>query len=160
MKKLFRLIRSFLVFFGWTYLFYEISLWVVFLLWNFNISSPKSWGILQTFWNNGGVLKTTSDILLLATLIFLPLVWLTGFFFALKINYTKLFSFPISLFRKTFKIEKNKIPERIIIKNIKSSNQAVEDIKMEIESIKPQKSIEADHIRSQIIKKLSNEPQE
>ena len=43
----------------------------------------------------------------------------------------------------------------IVIKNIKSSQQMIEDIKNEIESLKPKKAEQSGHIRAEIKQKLS-----
>lgn len=157
MKKILQLFRSILVFVGWTFVFISISNLAISLTWNFNFLSIKSWKILYTFWNNGGVLKTSSDILLITSLFSLPLWWLIGFYFALKIKYINVLLSPIKLFYKIFDGKLDTEPERIVIKNMKSSQQMIEDIKAEIEALKPEKSKEAGNIRSEITKKISEE---
>lgn len=156
MKKLLRLIRNLLVLFGWTCIFSVISNTLITLVWNFNFLSVHSWQILSTFWNQGGVIKTSSDILLVSSLILLPFLWLIGFILALKLNYISIFLSPFGFFSRLFG-GKDVGSERIVIKNLKSGRQVVEEIKAEIESLKPEKSKEAGNIRSEITKKLSQE---
>ncbi len=115
--------------------------------------SAKSWQILTIFWNEGGVLKTTSDVMLIITLLSLPLFWIIGFILSIKLNYFNLLAIPFSFIYRLFNKNEDKEPERIVIKNIKSSQQMIDDIKAEIESIKPEKSKEAGNIRSEITKK-------
>ena len=125
MKKLFRFFRNCIVFSGWLFVFILITNTLISAIWSFDYLSVKSWQIFSNFWNSGGVLKTTSDVLLL---------------------------FIYNLFNSS----NNKAPERILIKKSKKA-QTAEDIKNEIESLKPQKSKKAGDIRSQIIQKLTDE---
>lgn len=157
MKKIFKFLRRLLIFIGWTWLFTILSNILIFAIWNFDFMSARSWNLLSEFWNKGGVIKTTSDILLMASLFLLPFLWLTGYFLALKINYAQLLFLPFELFHRLFRDNKNDEPERIVLKNIKSSQQQVEDIKAELESMKPEKAKKAGNIRSEITQKLSKE---
>ena len=153
MKKIFLVIRNSFIFVIWTIIFVSISNALVKLIWNFDFTSAISWQILSNFWHQGGIIKTTSDVLLITTLIFLPPLWLIGFILSLKLNYLKIITFPIKFIAKIFNTDKNKEPERIVIKNIKSSQQMIDDIKNELDSIKPEKSKEAGNIRSEVTKK-------
>lgn len=153
MKKILRLLRNSVVFICWTVLFTFVSNNLMNIVWNFNFMSAKSWQILSYFWNEGGVLKTSSDVLLVTTLLFLPFFWIIGFILSIKLNYINLLTIPFSFIYRLFNKNEDKEPERIIIKNIKSSQQMIDDIKAEIESIKPEKSKEAGNIRSEINKK-------
>ena len=153
MKKIFLIIRNAFIFIAWTIIFTSISNLLVKLIWNFDFTSAVSWQILSDFWNHGGIIKTTSDILLITTLMLLPPLWLVGFILSLKLNYFKIITFPIKYIAKIFDTDKNKEPERIVIKNIKSSQQMIDDIKNELDSIKPEKSKEAGNIRFEVTKK-------
>ncbi len=157
MKKIIRLIRGIFVLIGWTGVFIFLSNLLTSIIWNFNFMSSRSWDILSSFWNHGGVIKTTSDVVLITILLTLPLFWLIGYILVLKLNYTKILLYPINLIYNIFTPKTNKEPERIVIKNIKSSQQMVDDIKAEIDSLKPEKSKEAGNLRSEINKKLSDE---
>ncbi len=154
MKRIIKLIRAALIFVIWTVLFAFLSNQLIFLVWNFDFMSAHSWNILSTFWSQGGVIKTTSDVLLLMALFLLPFVWLTGFIFALRKNYLKLLTAPFRIFC----CRKPAEPERIVIKNIKSSQQMIEEIKNEINSVKPEKSKKAGNIRSKIKQTLAQKP--
>ena len=156
MKKLFRFFRNCIVFSGWLFVFILITNTLISAIWSFDYLSVKSWQIFSNFWNSGGVLKTTSDILLLFTLLLLPVFFLFSFLWAKKQNYTKILLSPIVFFYNLFNSSNNKTPERILIKKSKKA-QTAEDIKNEIESLKPQKSKKAGDIRSQIIQKLTDE---
>ncbi len=157
MKKLLRFLRSSLVLIGWSASFIFCSNLLINLIWRFNFLSAKSWEVLSSFWNQGGVIKTTSDVLLLTSLMLLPLLWLVGFLLVLKIKYSALLLRPINFILRLFDGKQDDEPERIVLKNIKSSQQMVEDIKTEIESIKPKESHLAGSFRSEITKKLSQE---
>ena len=53
--------------------------------------------------------------------------------------------------------KEEKDPERVVIKGMKTTKQLIEDVKNEIESLKPDKTKEASSVRSNIIKKLNEE---
>lgn len=155
MKKALHFCRNFFVFIGWTGLFFTLSNLLIDIIWNFDFLSNRSWEILSNFWNKGGIIKTTSDVLLILSLCLLPLLWILGYILVLRLDYLKIFLFPIRLIYNLFSGTSSDTPKRIVLKNLKSSNQLVEEIKSEIESIKPKKSKEAETLRSSVIKKLS-----
>lgn len=156
MKKLFRLIRNILILIGWTWIFSAASNALITLVWNFNFMSARSWEILSAFWNQGGVIKTSSDILLLSSLFLLPFLWLIGYILAIKFNYAAILLYPVDLISRLLE-QKSDHSERIVLKNLKPSHQIIEDIKTEIDSLKPEKSKEALNIRSKITKKLTQD---
>lgn len=156
MKLFFRFFRNCLVFFGWLFVYILITNTIIRAIWNFDYLSTKSWQIFSSYWNSGGVLKTSSDVLLLFTLLILPIFCLLGFLLLKKQNFAKLFLASISFVFKFFSTSSPKTPERIAIKKAKNA-QTAEDIKNEIESLKPQKSKKAGDLRSQVIQKLTDE---
>lgn len=157
MKKVLKFMRGLLVFVGWTFVSVSFFNMLISLIWNFDFMSAHSWHLLSKFWNSGGVIKTTSDVLLITLLFLLPVLWFIGFILVLKINYLRIFLLPITLSEKIFHRKKDDEPKRIVLKNIKSSQQMVEEIKSKIESLKPEKAKEAGNIRTQITQKLSEE---
>lgn len=155
MKKIFYFIRGIVIFTVWSIVFSLFSNFLINLIWRFDFMSAHSWNILSSFWNQGGVIKTASDILLISSLFLLPFLWLIGYILVLKLDYIKIFLAPINWVSSIF--NSNTKPERIIIKNLKSNSQFIEDIKNEIDSLKPQEAKRARDIRSEITQKLSKE---
>ena len=151
--KILRFLRNLFVFIGWSVVFIVFTNFLIKLVWGFDFLSAHSWNILANFWNQGGVIKTTSDILLVLSLILLPLLWFLGFILAKKLNFWKIFTAPFSFVLKPFAENFSKEPERFVIKNIKSSQQQTEDIKAEISAIKPKKTKEAESIREELSRK-------
>lgn len=160
MKKALRFCRNFLIFIGWTWFFFVFSNLLIDMIWNFDFLSNRSWQILLNFWNKGGIIKTTSDVLLIFSLLLLPIIWIIGYFQILKLDYLKLFLWPIRFIYSIFDRCALERPKRIVLKNIKSSDKLIEEIKSEIESIKPEKSTGAENLRSTITKKLSEKQNE
>lgn len=156
MKKLLKAIRNLLVFIGWTTVFVIFSNLLINLVWHFDFMSSHSWFLLSSFWNHGGVIKTTSDILLLLSLFLLPFLWIVGFILALRLQYKEIFLKPIDLIINLFSSSDTN-SERLVLKNIKDSEQIIEEIKTEIDSIKPEESKNASDIRSDITQKISAE---
>ncbi|MBR2923030.1 MAG: hypothetical protein IKC10_06930 [Alphaproteobacteria bacterium] len=152
-KMLINLIKNIIVFMVWSIIFVSFIKTLMFLIWNFDITSLHSWKTLFSFWNQGGVFKTIPDIALLLLLILSPFIYIFGYIKIKKINISKTIFFLLtSLFTR-----KEKDPERIVIKGIKTTQQMIEDVKSEIESIKPDKSNEAGNVRTNILKKLQEE---
>ena len=151
--KFFRFLRNLLVFICWTFAFIVLSNFLIKLIWGFDFLSTHSWNVLSVFWNQGGVIKTTSDILLLASLFLLPFLWFTGAILIKRLNFWWLFTLPFRIILKPFIKSDDKTPPHFVIKNMMSSQQQIEDIKTEISSIKPKKSQEADNLRAEISKK-------
>ncbi|MCQ2741491.1 MAG: hypothetical protein MJ210_05200 [Alphaproteobacteria bacterium] len=152
--KIFLFIRNAFVLIGWTFVFLLFSNVLIDAIWHFDFLSNHSWSVLDAFWNNGGILKTTSDILLMTSLLILPFLWLVGFILVRRLNFLKIFLFPFDLLSRPFRSDDTKEPQRIVLKNLKSSQQTTEDLKAEIEeAAKPKKTKEAEDIRSEIIQK-------
>ena len=152
-KILFNFARSVFVFMAWSATFIYFFKILMLVVWNFDITSPHSWKTLFSFWNQGGVFKTLPDIILLFLLILLPFFYIFGYLKVKKINFAKIiFSSLISLFTK-----EEKDPERVVIKGMKTTQQMIDDIKNELESIKPDKNNEAGDVRTNILKKLNEE---
>ena len=152
MKKILKFIRGLLIFIIWTPLFIYLSNILLYYIWNFDFLSSNSWNILFSFWDHGGVIKTFSDILLISSLFLLPFICFFGFILSLKIKYLPLILKPIDYILSFFDEDK---PERIVIKNLKSRDHYIEDIKNQIDSIKPQENQKSKDIRSEITQKLS-----
>ncbi len=156
MKKILKFFRNFLVLTGWTFVFLFVSRLLMSLIWSFDFLSYHSWSVFSKFWNSGGVLKSFPDIMLLICLFMLPFLWFLGLRKALKLNYISVALYPFLAINR-FLGPKNLIPERIVLKNVKTTQQMVEDIKEEIASIKPAKNEKAGSIRDTINKKISEE---
>ena len=154
MKKLFRILRNLMVFVGWTCVFIYLSDILFILIWNFDFLSTGSWAVVSDFWNQGGIIKSASDVILVISLWLLPILWYITLRFALKVNYTNIILFPLHILKS---IKGNPKEERIIIRNIKSNSQRVEEIKTEINSIKAGKNQKTKDIRSDVQRKLFND---
>ena len=151
--KFLRFFRNSLVFIAWTFFFVVFTNFLIKHIWGFDFLSVHSWSVLSNFWNQGGIIKTTSDVLLLLSLSLLPFLWIMGVFLTKRLNFWKIFSFPFKVLLRPFFSNDNKTPPRFVIKNIKSSQQQIEDIKAELGSIKPKKSREAESLRAELSKK-------
>lgn len=142
--------------FLWTWLFVFITNAVFIYIWNFDYTRTTSWTILFDYWNSGGVIKTTSDVILVVSLALLPLLWLFGYIKSLKWNYSNLLLKPINIIYGMFNRD-SKDNERVVIRNIKSSSQRIEDIRNELNSLKPQKANETNDIRYNLKEKVTDE---
>lgn len=153
MKKILNFIRTYTILFLWTIFFVFILENLLSVFWNFNILSYYSWKTLSNFWNNGGIFKTPADITLLFILVMTPFLFIIGFVKIKKINYFE----KLCSFFKFLKKRPKENHERILIKNIKSTEQIIENIKNEIASIKPEKNKEAFSVRSKVLNKLNKD---
>ncbi len=155
MKKIFKLFRNIIVMILWSLVFVYITNTLYIKLWNFDYTHTTSWQIMSDYWNSGGVIESTSDIILVSALILLPVLWFWGYIKALKLNYTVLVLKPISLVYDVINRSSDN-SERIVIRNIKSNAQRAEEIKNELSSLKPQKPKETNTIRQNLQEKVTN----
>ena len=155
MKKLLHFLRNLIVLIGWTYVFIYLADILFIMIWNFDFTSSSSWQIVSSYWNSGGTIKTTSDILLFAALGLLPIFWLIGLLRVLKIKYLQWFLCPVRLFYNIF--NRSSLPDRIAIRYTKSNEQRAEEIKNELSSLKPSKAESSSNIRSDVKGKISKD---
>ena len=160
MKKIYKIFRTILIGAVWTYLFLVVSNYIMFQLWNFNFMSARSWQTISRFWESGGIIKTKTDYIFLLMLISLPFLWILGWIKALKIDYLSILLYPLNSYNRYIINKYGHDSSRIVLKNIKSSQKIIEEIKNQLESIKPAKTKEVSSIRAEVQKKLEkiNQP--
>ena len=108
------------------------------------------------YWNSGGVIKTASDVILIISLILLPFLWLWGYRKSLRVRYLQLLLKPVNMVYDLFNRSSDN-SDRVVIRNIKSSSQQIEDIKNELNSLKPKKAKETNDIRYNLKEKVTDE---
>ena len=160
MKKVYKVFRVSLIGVIWTYLFLVVSNYIMFQLWNFNFMSARSWQTISRFWESGGIIKTKTDYIFLLMLISLPFLWILGWLRALRIDYLSILLYPVNAYNRYVINKYGHDSSRIVLKNIKSSQKIIEEIKSQLESIKPAKTKEVGNIRAEVQKKLEkiNQP--
>lgn len=156
MKKLLKFFRNLLILLTWSYVFVYIMRVIFVAIWNFDFLSISSWDVLFDFWNNGGVIKSAVDVLLIFSLIFLPVLWYFSWKIVRKWNYLEIFLFPINLFYK-WKDKTVAEHKNLVIRCEKSDEQKIEEIKSRIQSISKEENIQTNNIRQNIIKRRRNE---
>ncbi|MBS4772723.1 MAG: hypothetical protein KHX55_00410 [Proteobacteria bacterium] len=156
-KSLFRFIRFIIIGFLWSYLFIVCANFLMFGLWNFNILSARSWQTISAFWQSGGVIKTGKDYVFLSMLFALPLIWIWGWRYFSRLSYADIFLWPVNAYNRRIIRKYGHNSSRIVLKNMKSSQRIIDDIKNELESIKPEKAKEVQNIRRQINDVISSE---
>ncbi len=154
MKKLLKIFRTALVGLLWTYLFLIMSNYLMYQLWSFNFMSAHSWQTMSGYWNSGGVINTAPDYIFLLMLFSLPIMWLVGWILLLKIEYLSILLYPLNVYNRHIVNKYGHNSSRVILRNIKSSQKIIEEIKEQLESIKPAKSKEVNNIRQEVQKKL------
>ena len=157
LKTFLRFIRSVIIGFLWSYAFIIFSNFIMFKLWNFNILSARSWYTISAFWQSGGVIKTGKDYIFLSMLFLLPVFWILGWRYFCKVSYADILLYPINKYNSYIIKKYGHNSKRIVLKNMKSSQKMIEDIKNELESIRPEKAKEVQNIRQQINQIISSE---
>ena len=153
-KSFLRFIRFLLIGVLWSYLFLIIANILMYKLWNFSLFSAHSWNTVSYFWNSGGVIKTAPDYIFLSMLILLPVLWIVGWLMLNRVDYKNILLFPINAYNRHIIKKYGHDSSRILLKNLKSSQQMIEEIKDKIALIKPEAPKEVSSIRSQILKKI------
>ncbi len=156
-KKLFSLIRFALIGLVWSWLFIVCANFLMFALWNFNLLSARSWLTIDVFWESGGIIKGGKDYLFLSMLALLPVLWILGWRYFNRVSYKDILLYPLNAYNRYIIKKYGHDSSRIVLKNIKSSQKIIEDIKNELAAIKPEKSVEVQNIRQQINQVISEE---
>ncbi len=117
-KKLLKFIKFILVGTAWSYLFIYASVLFTIKIWNFNYLSLKSWRIIGSFWNQGGIIKHPGDYGLFAVLLLLIPLWLLGWRYFYKKNFTAFLLTPIIWYNKRTIAKYGSNSSRIILKNL------------------------------------------
>ncbi len=157
LRKIFILVRTLLIGAGWTYVFLPVVNLVFIALWNFSFFSASSWHTIRDFWQIGGVIKTAPDYLFLFMLIMVIPLWLWGWKRLTRVDYAAILLFPVNAYNRHIINKYGHDSKRIILRNLKSSREAVEAVKNQIESIKPESPREVKNIREEIQKKIESE---
>lgn len=157
LKSIFRFVRFVIIGILWSYIFIACANFIIYTLWNFNLLSARSWQTISAFWQSGGVIKTGKDYIFLSTIVALPFIWIWGWRFFCKVSYINILLYPIICYNRRIIRKYGHDSSRIVLKNMKSSQKIIEDIKNELESIKPEKAKEVQNIRQQINQVISSE---
>ncbi len=153
-RKLFRFFRGLLIGALWTYVYVIVADFVMQLLWNFNFLSARSWQTISRFWESGGVINTGKDFIFLLMLLMVPVLWVWGWRLLLRADYVAVLLWPLAAYNRHIIKKYGQDSKRIILRNIKSSQKIIEEIKDQLDSIKPAKSKEVGNIRNGVFEKL------
>jgi len=162
LKKFLKFIKFFLVGTVWSYLFIYASLIFTIKIWNFNYLSLSSWKIISSFWNQGGIIKQPKDYGLFAVLVALIPLWLLGWRFFYKKNFTAMLLAPIVWYNKRQLAKYDKGTARIVLKNLGTTQKIdpkefienkLKDVKTSIESHEKT----ADSLREQLKQKINSD---
>ncbi|MBE6452166.1 MAG: hypothetical protein E7012_01585 [Alphaproteobacteria bacterium] len=118
--------------------------------------SEHSWQIIRSFWNAGGTIKALSDYVFIIVLLSTPFIWILGLKKLLKIKYISLLLYPLNLYNRYIINKYGSDSSRIVLRNIKSGQKIIEEIKDQLDSIKPEKNKESSNIRAEINKTINN----
>lgn len=156
LRKIFRFIRNLFIGALWTYVFLFAVSFAFLLIWNFNFFSARSWQTIIAFWQAGGIIKTGGDYVFLLALICVPVLWLWGWRRLVRVDYLNFLLWPINAYNRRIINKYGHESGRIILKNLKSSQEQIEAVKQKLESIRPEKPKEVHNIREEIQKKLES----
>lgn len=154
--KILKFIRFLIIGTIWSYVFIALSNFMLVYFWNFNLFSTRSWQTISYFWEAGGVIKSAKDYFFLFILFSLPWIWLLGWKKLHKVNFIEILLLPITLYNRHIIKKYGHKSAKIMLKNLKSSQQMIEEIKNQLESIKPEKPQEVANIREEIEKQITS----
>ena len=154
MKKLLAIFRTLIIGIVWTYVFLVAANFIMYKLWSFNFMSARSWQTVSRFWEAGGVIKTARDYIFLLMLVSLPFLWLWSWKKLLGIDYLSVLLYPLNAYNRHIIKKYGHESSRVVLRNLKSSQKMIEEIKSRLDSIKPAKPKEVGSIRAEVHKKL------
>lgn len=155
-RKLLKYLRSLLIGTIWSCLFLILAQLLMWNVWHFNLFSARSWHTIGWFWQSGGVIRTASDYIFLFSILFLPFFWIIGWIIFNRLNYLSIILFPLLAYNRYIIKKYGHDSKRVILRNLKSSQKAIEEIKQKLESIKPEAPKEVGSIRQELQKKLKS----
>ena len=153
-KKTLKIFRFAFIGIIWSYIFLLFASNLIFHLWNFNFMSAHSWQTIKSFWNSGGIIKSSNDYIFLGSLLSLPFLWLWGWYYFLKRNYLEILLYPINSYNRYIIQKYGQSSKRIVLRNLKSSQKIIEEIKSQLEAIKPEQNKEVIGIRNKVNQKI------
>ncbi len=98
------------------------------LLWNFDLLSPKSYQILYSFWEKGGVFNTFRDCSLGAALFLLPVLWLVVSYKVYKKGFWKTVLKPMEKIYRKLTAPKNMEVAHVTVKNLGGKDRTLDEI--------------------------------
>ncbi len=159
-KKLFSIIRFFVISVSWTLFWIGLTQQAVFRIWNFNFLSDRQWRYLSTFWKANGVIKGASDYFLFIALFLIVFLWIWWGRKLLKVQYFKLFLKPFESFSKHQINKYLDEGKHVVVKNLVVGEKLTlddlinEKIKEEDEANKNTVK-ESENLRAGVVKKIS-----
>lgn len=157
MKKIFKIIRTFLIGIVWSYIYFVIINSLLIIFWNFSIISSSSWKLLNAYWENGGAIKAGKDYLLITILLLYIPVWLWGWRRLTKVRFLNILLAPICWYNAYVIRKYGASKNRILLKNMGRSKKIEEEIEeMSKPAAKVNTDEEANKIRDAIAEKINS----
>lgn len=157
MKKIFKIIRTFLIGIVWSYIYFVIINSLLIIFWNFSIISSSSWKLLNSYWESGGAIKAGKDYLLFTILLLYIPLWIWGWRRLTKVNFLNLLLTPIRWYNDYMIRKYGASANRILLKNMGRGKKIEEEIE---ELSKPSSQVKTDEevnrIRSAIAEKINS----
>lgn len=161
MKKLIKIFRLTAIGVAWTTLYaYVVSLLMRYF-WHFEFLNPRYWKIINKFWQNGGIIDTTSEYMFIFTIILIIPLWVLGWKKAIKLDYIKVIFFPVFWYNSYINKKYDQAPSRVVLKNMgsgknkkQSPQQMMEEmIASRMPSATNKKDLNSNKIRSNLEEK-------
>ncbi|MDD4556845.1 MAG: hypothetical protein PHE89_05935 [Alphaproteobacteria bacterium] len=163
LKKIFLLIKFSITTMAWGYIYFHAMRFLFLKFWNFDIVYLENWNIIAEFWQGGGIIQTSKDILFMTSIILsLPL----GLYIlkkSLSFKYTSLITKPIEIYDRYILNKYDGNSSRLVLKNLstKAEKVSLEDlietkIKEKEKEDNKDKNLKADEIRLNIQSKIKN----
>ncbi len=140
LKKILKFGKWLLVGVVWTYLFVYVSLFVTVGFWNFNYLSLSDWGIISSYWNQGGSIKEAKDYFLFITLILSILLWLAGWRYFYHRDLVAMLLAPLNWYNKRMLKKYGQNASRIVLKNMGTTGKKLNPEELIEEKLKDIKS--------------------
>lgn len=160
LKGFLKLIKALTVGVVWTVIYVYGADLLMISLWNFDFLNISHWQVIDTFWENGGKIKTGRDYAFVAMLAAVIPLWLAGWRYFYRVNFMALLLFPFTWYNNRMIRKYGENSSHIILKNMgatqkKPNLEEIIESRMQMSSRKPVEK-EAVIIRQNIQEKLSS----
>lgn len=155
-KKILKFLRFIFIGTLWSYIYLYYADFLIIKMWRFNILSHTDWMTIESFWNQGGVIKQSKDYLFLSVLILIIPVWILTLYFACKIHYLDILLYPIYKYNQHITQKYGKDSSRIILRNMGRGKKIQTQIEEMVAATKPKsnQNMETNKVRQAIEEKL------
>lgn len=155
-KKILKFFRFIFICTIWSYIYLYYADFLMIKFWHFNILSYSDWMTIESYWDQGGIIKQSKDYMFLSLLILIIPIWMTICYLLCKIGYLDILLYPVYKYNQHITIKYGNDSSRIILRNMGRGKKITTQIEEMVAASKPKSNheMETSKIRHAVEEKL------